>query len=76
MPLQDGDVWEPPPSAPDSSLTVSSWSLERMQGAIAGCHLYGHGRLGLVGEWQHTTLLHEVREQDEQSLIDTEDFPY
>jgi hypothetical protein len=36
----------------------------------------GHGRLGLGGECQQTTRLHNVREEHEPGLISTQDFAY
>jgi hypothetical protein len=42
---------------------------EHMQRALAGSPLDGRGLLGRVGEWQQATLLHDIREPQEQALI-------
>jgi hypothetical protein len=43
-----------------------------MQRSLPCPHHCSLRRIGLVGLWQQATLLHEVREQQEQGLIGTE----
>jgi len=47
-----------------------------MQRALTGLHRYSFGLLGLVGEGQETTPIHDVREEHELTLIGTEYFAY
>ena len=47
-----------------------------MQCALPGLHRYSFGLLGLVGEWQEITSIHDVREEHELALIGTEYFAY
>jgi len=47
-----------------------------MQRALLLAHTCGRRLLGLGGECQQTTRLHDVREEPEPGLISTEDFAY
>ena len=47
-----------------------------MQRALLLAHTYGRGLLGLGGECQQTTRLHDVCEEPEPGLISTKDFTY
>jgi hypothetical protein len=47
-----------------------------MQRALLLAHTYVRGLLGLGGECQQATRLHDVREEPEQGLISTQDFAY
>ena len=47
-----------------------------MQRALLLAHTCGRGLLGLGGECQQTTRLHDVREESESDLISTKDFAY
>ena len=47
-----------------------------MQRALLSAHRCDCGLLGLGGECQQTTRLHDVREEPEPGLISTKDFAY
>jgi hypothetical protein len=57
-----------------SLLVVYAWLLEILQRGLPGLHQGRGRRIGLGGDLQQATLLHDGRETQEQRLIGTEQF--
>jgi hypothetical protein len=69
-------VIERPVGAKEQPTGVYSLPSQNMQRTLLLAHTCSRGLLGLGGECQQTTRLHDVCEEPEPGLISTKDFAY